>query len=284
MKKYFSGLKPLLIFLLSIILLVTLGMPVWADKYLTASSPQSISEVVDSTGRDTVADFDITQDENQKENQYIDEQQELMKTLNQESLQIDQLDNSFNMPHPILEDAIPFQQEVFQSITEEDAVVTASTGNELIKELKKESTQKRNSRIFQQDRFNYQQKDVEELLLDGYTLEDIYLSDQLGNEWLVNPKELIQQKRDQKESWATIEIELRMKVEKEIEALQVKHKLKAGKVSQVTENLAERLELLQQMEMNSKAVTEDVIEAYRTNGQSGLQRLEQQHERRDWNE
>lgn len=278
MKKY---LKPVSISLLSIVLLVTLGMPVWADnmKYLTATLQHKVSNMDNNTERDKITDNNIIQDENQNENQLIDEHQELMNTLKKESLQIDQVENSFDMPNPILEDSVPLQQEEFPSFYEEVSVVTASTAIELIGELQKQSVQKRNTRLFQQDRFNYQQKDIEELLLAGYTLEDIYLSDQLGNEWLVNPKELIQQKRDQNESWASIESKLRIEVEKELASFQVKHKLKVGRFSQVTANLAEQLELLQQMDADSKVTTDDVVEAYRMNGQSGLQMLEQQRER-----
>ena len=76
------------------------------------------------------------------------------------------------------------------------------------------TNENRQKRLRKQDQYNYSKKDIEELFLKGASIEDIYLSDQLGNEWLVDPKELIKEKQEQKDSWESIEA--KVKKDKEV--------------------------------------------------------------------
>lgn len=56
------------------------------------------------------------------------------------------------------------------------------------------------------DQYNYSKKDIEQLIFDGTTIEDLYLSDYFGNEWGVDPKQLIELKKQSKQSWKEIEV------------------------------------------------------------------------------
>lgn len=280
MRKDSKKIKSIFIGMMSIILLLTATMPAWADKLQNevGSSSVTIPQTVQFEDSDQIGEEQNNQDNNGEIITNEDERREWMNTINEESLQIEQIDNKEEIKQPIEENVTRISQS-FPTSVEKNTVVTSPVNSDSLSELKERSIEKRKNRLFQTDRFNYQQKDVEELLLSGYTLEDIYLSDQLGNEWLVNPKELLLQKKAGKDSWDGIESKLKKKVENELGLLQKKQKDKASEINSITSNLAERVTLLQQLDSDTTATLGEVVDAYRTNGVNGLQKLKQQHER-----
>lgn len=58
-------------------------------------------------------------------------------------------------------------------------------------------------------KFTYTQKDLEDLILQGATEEDIYASDMLGNEWAIPPRDLIENNKKFNKSWSEQEQQLK---------------------------------------------------------------------------
>lgn len=150
------------------------------------------------------------------------------------------------------------------------AVTEAVYGADSLEAIKRLAAENRMNRLYQQDRFNYQQEDVEEFLLNGYTLEDIYMSDLIGNQWLVNPRELMEQKKSTGVEWKAIAREKQAQVEGELESLLSQYPLKERKLRQTAGTAAEKLELLKHLDEDYPASWDAAITAYRKQGQDGL--------------
>ncbi len=87
-------------------------------------------------------------------------------------------------------------------------ITTPPKTNNPIEAIQAKAEENRKHRLHKQDEYNYSKKDVEELLLGGASLEDIYRSDEIGNQWFMDPKALIKTKRQEKQSWDEIETTL----------------------------------------------------------------------------
>ncbi|GGI45789.1 hypothetical protein GCM10008018_13880 [Paenibacillus marchantiophytorum] len=163
------------------------------------------------------------------------------------------------------------EEEKPQTLTQ-DITTPKETDNQ-VEAIKAKAAENRKHRLKQQDEFNYAQKDVEELLLSGATLEDIYRSDEIGNQLLVNPKELIKTKRAGKENWDDIEKDVTEQKQKQLKTLIKKHANLEKKFAGKTISDAEKLEILQQVETNPDLVSDDIIATFKEEGRSGLQKL-----------
>jgi len=53
--------------------------------------------------------------------------------------------------------------------------------------------------------FDYTQDDLEKLLTDGYSMEDIFKAGEVGNRILEDPKKLLEEKRSSNKEWADVE-------------------------------------------------------------------------------
>jgi len=123
------------------------------------------------------------------------------------------------------------------------------------------------------DRYNYSKKDIEELLDNGATIEDIYMSDQLGNEWLIDSKELVRQKLVSRENWKSLETRIRSDKEAKLKRLLQKNakaekKLKARKL-----NTAEMVELLECVDEKPSGDVDRILDTYEKKGPQGLAEL-----------
>ncbi|MGG1554858.1 hypothetical protein [Paenibacillus ferrarius] len=142
-----------------------------------------------------------------------------------------------------------------------------------ISSIKEKAKENRKNRLHQSDEYNYTQKDVESLLLNGSTLEDIYRSDEIGNQLLVNPLELIKAKREGRQSWDDIEKDMIMQKQKQLKALLKKHPAMESTFSKQTVSDAEKVEILQHLDTSDDA-TDEVLAAFKSEGRSGLEKLQ----------
>lgn len=162
------------------------------------------------------------------------------------------------------------KEETPQTLTQE--ITTPPQTDNPVDAIKAKAVENRKHRLHQQDEFNYIQKDVEELLLSGATLEDIYRSDEIGNQWLVNPRDLIDTKHQGEQTWDDIETDVTAQKQKQLKTLMKKHANLESKFSEQTISDAEKLEILQHLESNDEQA-DDVIATYKEEGRSGLQKL-----------
>gem|GEM_PF-1645082 len=139
--------------------------------------------------------------------------------------------------------------------------------------IQETSKAKRSQRLYKVDRYNYSKKDIEELLDNGATIEDIYMSDQLGNEWLIDSKELVRQKLVSRENWKSLETRIRSDKEAKLKRLLQKNakaekKLKARKL-----NTAEMVELLEFVDEKPSGDVDRILDTYEKKGPQGLAEL-----------
>lgn len=141
---------------------------------------------------------------------------------------------------------------------------------ENIERIKNKSKENRKNRLWKEDQFNYTKKDIEELLLGGATVEDIYASDEIGNEWLVEPKELVKMIKEGNKSWDVIESQVKDEKEKKLEELIKKYPNSNKKLAKKTMNTAEKLELLQLVDTEGEDILAQAVNSYESDGLKGL--------------
>ncbi|MFM9331656.1 hypothetical protein [Paenibacillus mesotrionivorans] len=257
MKKAISKSTSSFIIFLVTILIISLSIPAWLNhKQSTATVTSSIE----------------TQEE-----EFLDNRKQMEEEFKQELLEAD-------VSQPILEKdwALELTNEQPVEIPKLPAISTVEAkGNEndSISLMKSKTQEKRNKRIFKEDQFNYHQKDVEELMLKGISLEDIYMSDQIGNDWMVEPRKLLERKENGKPSWEAIEKEVEEHVDRELSDLTQKLNKKVDQISQEVPNKAERLEILKQLKQNGKLSLDQAIHSFKTNKHEELIQLKEAAER-----
>ncbi|SDW76881.1 hypothetical protein [Paenibacillus sp. CF384] len=137
-------------------------------------------------------------------------------------------------------------------------------------ELQHKKEDNRKGRLYKQDQYNYSQKDIEDLILGGATVEDIYMSDYVGNEWLIQPKALVETKKKQKVTWDEIELRIQNDTKKKLKMLEQKQ-AKALKMLERREmSDAEKLQLLQVAEIQGDDSLDTVMQNYEADGLEGL--------------
>lgn len=175
------------------------------------------------------------------------------------------------------------QEHSLQAPDSESLTEIALEGNMIkpdsVSFLKRQAQDRRSKRLFKEDQFNYQQKDVEELMLRGVSIEDIYLSDQIGNDWLISPRTLLEQKEKENTTWTVLESEIEEHVDQELSAFTLAMRSKNDQLNNQVPNKAERLVILKQLKENRELSMEQVMDSYKVNGQEGLQQLHEAGER-----
>ncbi len=152
---------------------------------------------------------------------------------------------------------------------------------EKIERIKLKSHENRKNRLRQVDQYNYSKKDIEELLLSGASVEDIYASDEIGNEWLVDPKELVKMKKENNKNWDDIETQVKNEKEEKLKDLIKKHPQLDNKLAKKTMNAAEKLELVQLVDEVGEEIFSQVVEAYESEGLEGLRKTKENQKKID---
>ncbi|MBW7453044.1 hypothetical protein ACFOLF_21255 [Paenibacillus sepulcri] len=165
---------------------------------------------------------------------------------------------------------VPDQSEDLDSVVN---VVYDPQNEAVISQNKFQSNENRMKRLHREDQFNYSKKDIEELLLGGATVEDIYASDKIGNEWLINPKDLIELKKQGNQSWEDMETEVKKEKENQLAVLLTKNPKLEIVLGQSAMNTAEKLALVQAADQKGEASMKQIMAAYASEGLQGLSQL-----------
>ncbi len=264
MKKTFTFNRSFLLLLVTLLFIGT-SIPAWASRN---QSPQTIS----AAGTQPQPEQEIVT--NQPNQSPMDE--EFQRQL---------LEMEGMAPVPVEQDlSLELFQEQPLQVSDPQALTESVAEGNMIKPdsvslLKRQAAEKRNNRLFKEDQFNYQQKDVEELMLKGVSLEDIYVSDQIGNDWLIDPRTLLEQKEKKKISWDVLETEVEKQVDEELSELTATVRIRNDQLNKQVPNKAERLAILKQLRENHELSTDQVMDSYKLNGQEGLKQLYEAGER-----
>lgn len=144
-----------------------------------------------------------------------------------------------------------------------------------ITRIKARAEENRKKRLNPKDQFNYTKQDIEDLLLGGATIEDIYRSDEIGNEWLTDPKELVHQKRQQSDlTWDDIETNIKKDKEQKLNELLKKHPRVERLLTAQQMNTAEKLAVLEATVQLGENTLNQFVKKYQSQGLNGIQQTD----------
>ncbi|MGO4549246.1 hypothetical protein AB4Z29_31110 [Paenibacillus sp. 2TAB23] len=141
----------------------------------------------------------------------------------------------------------------------------------VVEEIQGKANEKRIKRLHKADIYNYTKQDIEQLILSGVLIEDIYYSDYIGNEWLVDPKELVQQKDQTNEKWEEIEKRIQHEKEERLDILLKKYPKIEMKLREVAMSSAEKLTILESVDQNGEVALDQAIALLQSPGVIGIE-------------
>jgi hypothetical protein len=120
---------------------------------------------------------------------------------------------------------------------------------------------------YAEDLYDITSKDIETLMADGFTVQEIFEADDMGNELDVDPKELLSMKKETGRSLKELKEEILQ--ERKDDCLNyLKNKYSKGYAKLKSEKLGqdEILMILEYIDSNNIQVTDDLIKEYRNKG------------------
>lgn len=181
--------------------------------------------------------------------------------------------NSVQKKEPKGEPGIPFQKTKLPEKRKIPAVkIKTSEPKELY--TYKRFLKSGSSNPFEGDRYNFSQEDVKRLLLEGYSIKDIYTADDIGNRLNEVPQKLLEEKRKSGKSWGDFEKELKSKrMELSLKNLKKKHPDDYARVDKEAVPAEDKVLMLILVDSSKCKDVEDLINIYKTNGRDGLLKI-----------
>lgn len=122
-----------------------------------------------------------------------------------------------------------------------------------------------------QDLYNLNKADVEELMSKGFGMKDIIEADDVANRVFINPKELLERKKNEDKSFEELELEIKNeRLQSNLEKLKKKHPEEHLKIEKHQLSEKDQLTLLACIDLNDVASIDTLIEEYKKNGQDAL--------------
>lgn len=130
---------------------------------------------------------------------------------------------------------------------------------------------------FADDLYNISEADVEELMAQGHSVDDIFTADDLGNHLLEDPKKILDRKKQTRQSWDDIEKDIKKeKVATHLPKFKEKHPQAAALLQAEKFTPEEQFELLALFDQQSGSTMKEIIAQYKQRGQQALQELSKQ--------
>ncbi|HBQ26817.1 MAG TPA: hypothetical protein DD791_10530 [Syntrophomonas sp.] len=127
---------------------------------------------------------------------------------------------------------------------------------------------------YKNDRYNTSQEELAELLDSGYTLEDIFKADEIGNHLKEDPKNILQNKKDKNLKWDEVEKEIvRERAEKYLSKLKDKHPQEFVKLQSAKLSPEEQFTLLAIYDRKLTPSFEQLLNEYQKNGEEALKSI-----------
>ena len=117
------------------------------------------------------------------------------------------------------------------------------------------------------DVYDLDEKEIEQLINKGYSLEDIFEADEIGNEIYEDPMTLLKKKKDTRRTLEDIKDEiLKDRKEKSTEYLKKKFDKDISKLQKDKMKDDEIISFLAYLDMTGQQLTDDLIKEYRKKG------------------
>jgi hypothetical protein len=121
------------------------------------------------------------------------------------------------------------------------------------------------------DIFSYSQEEMEQLLEQGYSIEDIVKADEVGNRLIEEPKKLLEMKADSKKDWTGIEKEVQNSRNHEyVSKMKEKYPDEYKKLAKEKFSDEDMSKIFTYIHHNNVASVDSLISSYKTQGESAL--------------
>ncbi|SDG03509.1 hypothetical protein SAMN04488542_12416 [Fontibacillus panacisegetis] len=120
------------------------------------------------------------------------------------------------------------------------------------------------------DLFQLTQEQMEDLIMKGYSIEDLYQLDELANKILIDPLTIAERKEGSDQSWAELESVLTKEIEaNQLSSLSKEYQEQYSQLSKEKLTDHEKLVLLISYDLGKGSITE-LLDAYRDGGEKGV--------------
>ena len=127
---------------------------------------------------------------------------------------------------------------------------------------------------FRNDRYDLSQEEMAELVDSGYSLEDIFKADEIGNHFNENPQTILKNKKEKNLKWDDMEIDIvRDRAEKYLDKLKKKHPQEFAQLEAANLSLEEQFTLLSIYDRHLTPSLEQLISSYKKNGEEALKEI-----------
>ncbi|MNO45114.1 hypothetical protein D3C76_353730 [compost metagenome] len=179
----------------------------------------------------------------------------IVQVPDQENISLDdQVDNS----HLEAFDGFHTEEQVIHESVEIQPQINASVAKSLAVDVQSK------------DLFQLTQEQLEELILKGYSIEDLYTLDEMANKLLIDPVTIAARKESSDLSWSELESELAKEIEADqLSSLSKQYPESYAQLSREKLTDHEKLVLLIAYDLDKGTITE-LLGAYRSAGEEGV--------------
>ncbi|MEC0232630.1 hypothetical protein [Paenibacillus alba] len=123
------------------------------------------------------------------------------------------------------------------------------------------------------EKYTFSNEDVQTLLNQGYSVQDILKSDDLGNQLDVDPKTILEDHKKNPRGWEQVENEMKsVKFGPLIEQLKKRHPEDAKKLQGKSFTAEEQVSLLSMVDQHLVQSMDDIIKNYKESGEEAIYR------------
>ncbi|HJV47462.1 MAG TPA: hypothetical protein VJ824_17220, partial [Bacillota bacterium] len=127
---------------------------------------------------------------------------------------------------------------------------------------------------FKNDRYHLTQQDIEELLKNGHSIEDIFKADEIGNHINEDPKNLLAKKKEKGTKWEDMEETVtNERAEKFLGQLKEKHPKEFQQLQNQGLKQDEQFVLLSMYDRHLASGMQELIDTYKKDGNEGINRI-----------
>ncbi|WP_240419723.1 hypothetical protein [Paenibacillus periandrae] len=163
----------------------------------------------------------------------------------------------------------PPKEEIIETKTVASELLSSST---LVKSDPAKAKNRLSTVGEAQDKYRYTSKDIQELFQQGFTIDDLLKSDELGNTWGIAPRDLLKMKKEKQLNWEQIEDNLSK--EKLSSTLQ-KYTSKFSKEIQQLDSehvpISDQIAILDLVDKGRAPSFPIVLEAYKSSGMKSIE-------------
>ncbi|TBL69887.1 hypothetical protein [Paenibacillus thalictri] len=117
------------------------------------------------------------------------------------------------------------------------------------------------------DKYNFKSNDIQELFKQGYSIDDLIRADALANDWDIDPKKILKDKREKGLDWKQVDENIQKeKLSETIQKYKNKHAHEIKQLDEADVPLQDQIALLSLLEKRIAPPVEQIIQQYKKDG------------------